>query len=90
MYNVHQEDHMIEVSIAEARRRLPELLRLTEGGEQVVVTRRGKPVACLQRHGEGATMTPRFNVDAVRQRLALMPKGPDSLPTILKMRREAR
>jgi antitoxin (DNA-binding transcriptional repressor) of toxin-antitoxin stability system len=81
---------MIEVSIAEARRRLPELLRLTEAGEQVVVTRRGKPVACLKRHAEAATLPLRFDVEAARQRLALMPKGPDSLPVILKMRREAR
>ncbi len=81
---------MIEVSIAEARRRLPELLRLTEAGEQVVVTRRGKPVACLKSHASDAPLPPRFNVEAARQRLALKPKGPDSLPIILKMRQEAR
>jgi prevent-host-death family protein len=33
------------VSTAEAKNRLPELIRAVEGGEQVVITRHGKPVA---------------------------------------------
>jgi prevent-host-death family protein len=35
------------VSIAEAKNRLPELIRAVEGGERVVITRHGKPVAQL-------------------------------------------
>jgi len=35
----------MEVSIAEAKRRLPELIRIVEAGESVIVTRHGKPVA---------------------------------------------
>lgn len=35
----------MDVSIAEAKNRLPELIRAVEGGEQVVITRHGKPVA---------------------------------------------
>ena len=35
------------VSIAEAQNRLPELIRAVEGGEKVVITRDGKPVAQL-------------------------------------------
>jgi len=35
------------VSTAEAKNRLPELIRAVEGGEQVVITRHGKPVAQL-------------------------------------------
>ncbi|MGA2117687.1 MAG: type II toxin-antitoxin system prevent-host-death family antitoxin [Bryobacteraceae bacterium] len=31
--------------MAEAKNRLPELIRAVEGGEKVVITRRGKPVA---------------------------------------------
>jgi antitoxin (DNA-binding transcriptional repressor) of toxin-antitoxin stability system len=34
----------IHVSIKEAKNRLSELVRLLEGGERVVVTRRGEPV----------------------------------------------
>ena len=33
------------VSTAEAKNRLPELIRAVEGGEQVVITRHGRPVA---------------------------------------------
>jgi prevent-host-death family protein len=35
----------MDVSIAEAKNRLPELIRAVEGGENVVITRHGKPVA---------------------------------------------
>jgi prevent-host-death family protein len=35
----------MNVSIAMAKDRLPELIRAMEGGEEVVITRRGKPVA---------------------------------------------
>ena len=35
----------MDVSIAEARNRLTELIRAVENGERVVITRHGKPVA---------------------------------------------
>ena len=35
------------VSIAEAKNRLPQLIRAVEAGEQVVITRHGTPVAQL-------------------------------------------
>jgi prevent-host-death family protein len=37
----------MDVSIVEAKNRLPELIRAVEGGEAVVITRHGKPVAQL-------------------------------------------
>ena len=37
----------MDVSIAEAKNRLPELIRAIENGEIVVITRHGKPVAQL-------------------------------------------
>ena len=37
----------MEVSTAEAKNRLPELIRAVENGEQVIITRHGKPVAQL-------------------------------------------
>lgn len=37
----------MDVSIAEAKNRLPELIRAAEQGEQIVITRHGKPVAQL-------------------------------------------
>ena len=35
----------MDVSIAECKNRLPELIRAVEGGEKVIITRHGKPVA---------------------------------------------
>jgi prevent-host-death family protein len=35
----------MDVSIAEAKNRLPELIRAVENGEKVVITRHGRPVA---------------------------------------------
>ena len=35
----------MDVSMAEAKNRLPELVRAVEAGEEVVITRHGKPVA---------------------------------------------
>ena len=37
----------MEVSIAEAKNRLTELIRAVEAGEEIVITRHGKPVAQL-------------------------------------------
>jgi prevent-host-death family protein len=37
----------MDVSIAEAKNRLPQLVRAFEEGESVVITRNGKPVAQL-------------------------------------------
>jgi prevent-host-death family protein len=37
----------MDVSIAQAKNRLPELLRALENGEPVIITRHGKPVAQL-------------------------------------------
>ena len=38
---------VMDVSVAEAKNRLPELIRAVEHGEDVVITRHGKPVAQL-------------------------------------------
>ncbi len=35
----------MDVSIAEAKNRLPEMIRAVESGENVIITRHGKPVA---------------------------------------------
>ena len=37
----------MDVSVADAKNRLPELIRRAESGEIVVITRHGKPVAQL-------------------------------------------
>ena len=37
----------MDVSVAEAKNRLPELLRRVEEGDEIIITRQGKPVAQL-------------------------------------------
>lgn len=37
----------MDVSIAEAKNRLPELIRAVESGEEIIITRHGRPVAQL-------------------------------------------
>ncbi len=37
----------MDISVAEAKNRLPALIRAIENGEKVVITRHGKPVAQL-------------------------------------------
>jgi len=39
----------MEVNVAEAKNRLPELIKAVEGGESVTICRRGVPVADLVR-----------------------------------------
>jgi antitoxin (DNA-binding transcriptional repressor) of toxin-antitoxin stability system len=39
----------MDVSIVEAKNRLPELIRAVENGEKVIITRHGKPAAQLAR-----------------------------------------
>jgi antitoxin (DNA-binding transcriptional repressor) of toxin-antitoxin stability system len=79
---------MIEVSVAETRKRLTELLRRVELGEKVIITRRGKPVGQLN-----ATPTNRvhgLDIEAMRNDLAGLPRGSETLTSLLKMRAQAR
>jgi prevent-host-death family protein len=72
------------VSIAEAKARLSELIA---SGEEIVVTKRGVPVATLQ-----PLPAPRKKVDLawLREMTKDMPMGPDSMTAIRQMRDEAR
>jgi prevent-host-death family protein len=58
----------MQVSIAEAKNRLPELIRAVEAGEQVVITRHGKPVAQLN---PAAERKPRLG--GMKDRIRLLP-----------------
>ena len=60
----------MDVSIAEAKNKLPELVRAVEAGQKVVITRHGKPVAQLS-----AAPPKRRNVrlGQMKDRIRLMP-----------------
>ena len=66
----------MDVSVAEAKNRLTELIRAVEQGEHVVITRRGKPVAQL-------TPPPprrrRVIFDGMKDRIKLLPGWDDPI-----------
>ena len=67
---------MKEVALFEAKTRLSELLDAVEQGEQVVITRRGHPVATLvATSGRRAAAGRRQKVAAALERLAARRRG---------------
>jgi len=63
-------DEHVDVSIAEAKNRLPELIRAVEGGEKIVITRHGKPVAQL---GPAPAKRRKVQLGGMRNRIRLLP-----------------
>lgn len=59
----------MDVSIAEAKNRLPELIRAFENGEQVVITRHGRPVAQLTAPPAGRRQV---RLGAMKERIELL------------------
>jgi prevent-host-death family protein len=57
----------MNVSIGEARDKLAQLLRAVEGGEQVTITRHGRPVADLVRAGARKLKAPQFGTLAGKE-----------------------
>ena len=60
----------MDVSIADAKNRLPELIRAVEGGETVVITRHGKPVAQLSPAPAGRR---KARLGAMKERIQFLP-----------------
>ena len=72
---------MIEVSVAEAKAKLSEILNKVEAGEQVTITRRGKPIAVLN--------TPRNRFPSREKLRAGQPRVTSSAELIRQMRDES-
>jgi prevent-host-death family protein len=66
----------MDVSIAEAKNRLPELIRAVENGQKVVITRHGKPVAQL---APPPRQRRKVQWGAMRDRIQLLPGWDDSI-----------
>jgi antitoxin (DNA-binding transcriptional repressor) of toxin-antitoxin stability system len=60
----------MDISIAEAKNRLSELIRAVERGESVVITRHGKPVAQL---GLPPTKRRQVRLGGMKERIQLLP-----------------
>jgi len=71
--NGYHENNM-DVSIAEAKNNLTKLVRAVEGGESVVITRNGKPVAQLAPLPAGRR---RVRLGTMRGRIDLKPGWDD-------------
>jgi prevent-host-death family protein len=76
---------MKNVSIAEAKAHLKELVEQAAGGDTVRITRRGKPVAQIVAVG-----TPRRHIDiaAIRRMLAAMPAQPEAASEFVRRMRD--
>lgn len=67
---------MASISIAEAKNRLSELIVRAQSGEEISVTRHGKPVArLLAAHPADEPVSQRAHVAEVFRRLAELRKG---------------
>jgi prevent-host-death family protein len=62
--------HIMDVSIAEAKNRLSQLVRAAEGGESVVITRNGRPVAQLM---PAPAIRRKVRLGGMRGRIRLLP-----------------
>ena len=60
----------MDVSIADAKNRLPELIRAVEGGKKIVITRHGKPVAQLS---SAPTERRKVVLGGMKDRIKLLP-----------------
>lgn len=60
----------MDVSVADAKNRLSELIRAMEAGERVVITRNGKPVAQLS---PPPTQARKVILGGMRDRIRLLP-----------------
>lgn len=61
---------IMDVSTAEAKNRLPELIRAVEGGERVIITRHGQPVAEL---GPPPPKRRKVRLGTMKGRIRLLP-----------------
>ena len=72
----------MEVTVAEAKAKLSELLNRVEAGESVTITRRGKPVAVLSRSETGYKPLP----SRAELRESVGRTGPSILEELRRMR----
>jgi prevent-host-death family protein len=67
---------IMDVSTAEAKNRLPELIRAVEGGEQVIITRHGRPVAQI---APPPAERREVRFDGMKDRIRLLPGWDDPI-----------
>jgi antitoxin (DNA-binding transcriptional repressor) of toxin-antitoxin stability system len=76
---------MLTVSLAVAKARLSELLDKVESGEEIIITRYGKPVAHIHQFQSSKTQLPLGKLAAFRAR---MPQWRKASATLLREMRD--
>jgi len=76
---------MIQTNVREAKAKLSSYLSQVEQGEEVMIVRRGKPVAILKAVEQTAHLP---SMKAFREKIRV--KGPSASETIIRMREESR
>jgi prevent-host-death family protein len=76
---------MVQTNIRDAKARLSAYVGMVEQGEEVVILRRGKPVAILKPVEEAAELT---SMKEFRKTIKV--KGTPASETLIKMRTESR
>lgn len=76
----------MDVNVAEAKAKLSELLKRVEGGENVTITRRGRPVAVLSQAAKVHQPLP----SRAEFRASVKRTGPSVLEELRRMRDESR
>jgi prevent-host-death family protein len=66
----------MDISTAEAKNRLPELIRMVETGELIIITRHGRPVAQL---GPAPQPARKVRFDGMKGRIRLLPGWDDPI-----------
>jgi antitoxin (DNA-binding transcriptional repressor) of toxin-antitoxin stability system len=78
---------METISVADAKAHLSELLTKVEAGEEIIITRRGQPVARLERVTRPKRPSPLPSLDTLRAKMSRSPVS--SAELIRKMRDES-
>jgi len=73
----------ITVGVFEAKTRLSELLDTVQGGEEVIITKRGEPIACLRRMEDPAERAQQA-LDALRAIGTRTKPGPESIRDLIE------
>ena len=82
------EDAVVTVNLVQAKAHLSELLDKVESGEEVIITRRGKPVAHIRQAVSPKKPLDLIKLAALRARMPPWPK--DSATLVREMRDDER
>ena len=78
---------MESISLADAEGRLSEIIEQAQAGDEVTITRDGKPVAVVRGVRPEPTSRPPIDVDALRALTSKMqPSGPSAVEIVREMR----